>query len=177
MELSPFLNHWWHVTLYVTPRGLTTSAIPYSGSTFEVTFDFIEHTLFIRTSAGTTKGAAAHPRSVACFYRECMDCLHAPGTEANYPCSHRWGAGRCSSSLASGSSCGDWRFPSMSLTEELRLLLHEWEGWCVDLLESHLSYPVLTYYRSLHEQQSWVKAFTVILDTCVLIWTCREDAP
>ena len=61
--------------------------------------------------------------------------------------------------------------------EELRLLLHEWEGWCVDLLESHLSYPVLAYYRSLHEQQSWVKAFTVILGTCALILTCREDAP
>src|SRR5437870_5722987 len=46
MELSPFLNHWWHVTLYVTPRGLTTSSIPYQGGTFEVTFDRSEeHTL------------------------------------------------------------------------------------------------------------------------------------
>jgi|SRR6266516_158394 len=44
MELSPFLNHWWHVTLYVTPRGLTTSAIPYQRVTFEVTFDFIDTT-------------------------------------------------------------------------------------------------------------------------------------
>lgn len=60
---------------------------------------------------------------------------------------------------------------------ELRLLLHEWEVWCVDLLESHLSYPVLAYYRSQHEQQTWVKALTVILDTCALILTCREDAP
>ncbi len=50
--------------------------------------------------------------------------------------------------------------------EELRLLLHEWEGWCADLLESHLSYPILVYYRSQHEQQSWVEALTVILDTC-----------
>src|SRR5437016_289116 len=39
MELSPFLNHWWHVTLYVTSRGLTTSSIPYQGGTFEVTLD------------------------------------------------------------------------------------------------------------------------------------------
>src|SRR3989449_11150191 len=53
MELSPFLNHWWHVTLYVTPRGLTTSSIPYQGGTFEVTFDFIEHNLCICTSDGT----------------------------------------------------------------------------------------------------------------------------
>ena len=58
MELSPFVNHWWHVTLYVTPRGLTTSPIPYRGSTFDVDFDFIDHTLFIRTSEGTSKHRA-----------------------------------------------------------------------------------------------------------------------
>ena len=61
--------------------------------------------------------------------------------------------------------------------EELRLLLHELEVWCADLLESHLSYPVLAYYRSQHEQQSWVEALTVILDTCALLLTCLEDAP
>ena len=81
MELSPFLNHWWHVTLYVTPRGLTTSAIPYRGSSFEVTFDFLEHNLFICTSEGTTKALPLIPRSVAAFYREFMDCLHALGIQ------------------------------------------------------------------------------------------------
>jgi Family of unknown function (DUF5996) len=81
MELSPFLNHWWHVTLYVTPRGLTTSAIPYHGSSFEVIFDFHEHTLFIRTSEGTTKALPLIPRSVASFYREFMDCLLALGIQ------------------------------------------------------------------------------------------------
>jgi hypothetical protein len=62
-------------------------------------------------------------------------------------------------------------------TEELRTLLHEWEVWCADILESHLSYPVLAYYRSQHEQQSWVEAVTVILDTCALLLTCVEEAP
>ncbi len=81
MELSPFLNHWWHVTLYVTPRGLTTSSIPYRGSSFEVMFDFFEHTLFIRTSEGTTKALPLIPRSVAAFYREFMDCLHTLGIQ------------------------------------------------------------------------------------------------
>ena len=81
MELSPFLNHWWHVTLYVTPRGLTTSAIPYHGSSFDVTFDFLEHNLLICTSEGTTKALPLIPRSVAAFYREFMDCLHALGIE------------------------------------------------------------------------------------------------
>jgi len=81
MELSPFLNHWWHVTLYVTPSGLTTSAIPYGGGTFEVTFDFLEHNLFMRTSEGTTRALPLIPRSVASFYREFMDCLHALGIQ------------------------------------------------------------------------------------------------
>jgi hypothetical protein len=81
MELSPFLNHWWHVTLYVTPRGLTTAAIPYHGSTFEVTFDFLEHNLSILTSEGTTKTLPLIPRSVAAFYREFMACLHALGIQ------------------------------------------------------------------------------------------------
>src|SRR2546426_7842740 len=81
MELSPFLNHWWHVTLYVTPRGLTPSSIPYQGGTFEVTFDFIDHNLSIRTSEGTTKALPLIPRSVAAFYREFMACLQALGIE------------------------------------------------------------------------------------------------
>ncbi len=55
MELSPSVNYWWHVTLYVTPRGFTTSPIPYRGHTFAVDFDFIDHTLLIRTSAGASK--------------------------------------------------------------------------------------------------------------------------
>ncbi len=58
--------------------------------------------------------------------------------------------------------------------EELRMLLHDWEVWCADILESHLSYPVLAFYRSQHEQQSWVEALTVILDTCALVLTGIE---
>ncbi len=61
--------------------------------------------------------------------------------------------------------------------EELRLLLHDWEVWCADMLESHISYPVLAFYRSQHEQQSWVEALTVILDTCALILTSIDGLP
>jgi hypothetical protein len=61
--------------------------------------------------------------------------------------------------------------------EELRLLLHDWEVWCADMLESHLSYPILAFYRSQHEQQSWVEALTVILDTCALILTSIDGLP
>src|SRR6266699_2245562 len=61
--------------------------------------------------------------------------------------------------------------------EELLMTLREWELWCADILESHLSYPVLAYYRSQHDQQSWVGALTVVLDTCALILTGIEGIP
>src|SRR6266704_5081735 len=77
MELSPFVNHWWHVTFYVTARGLTTSPIPYQDSTFEVDFDFIDHNLFIQTSEGPSKAMPLIPRSVADFYREFMQALRS----------------------------------------------------------------------------------------------------
>ena len=53
--------------------------------------------------------------------------------------------------------------------------MREWERWCAELLESHLSYPVLTYYRSQHERQSWLAALTTILDTCALLIVGFED--
>src|SRR5580698_7845130 len=75
--LTPLINHWWNVTLYVTARGLTTSPIPYGSRTFEINFDFIEHQLEILTSDGLTKQIALAPKSVAQFYQELMESLHA----------------------------------------------------------------------------------------------------
>ncbi len=72
---SPLVNHWWHVPLYVTPRGLTTSAIPYGTKNFELAFDFIEHHLIINTSDGATKRIALYPRAVADFYQEVLATL------------------------------------------------------------------------------------------------------
>ncbi len=83
MALAPKLNHWWHSTLYVTPRGLTTSSIPYGTRTFEISFDFLEHHLQIDTSDGTTKRIALVPRSVADFYQEIMSSLSASGIEVH----------------------------------------------------------------------------------------------
>ncbi|HJT57723.1 MAG TPA: DUF5996 family protein [Ktedonobacteraceae bacterium] len=81
MELSPYMNHWWQVALYVTPRGLTTSPIPYKNSIFEVNFDFIEHNLFIITGDRTTKTMPLIARSVADFYWEFMALLRSLGIE------------------------------------------------------------------------------------------------
>jgi hypothetical protein len=52
---------------------------------------------------------------------------------------------------------------------DLNLVLHEWEHWSAELLESHLSYPVLCYFRSQHDNQSWLGSLTTILDTCALV--------
>jgi hypothetical protein len=58
----------------------------------------------------------------------------------------------------------------------LRDLLREWESWCAELMESHLSYPVLAYFRSQHDNQSWIASLTAILDACALIKTGVEGA-
>jgi hypothetical protein len=74
---SPRFNHWWQVPLYVSARGLTTTAIPHGTRNFEIEFDFIEHQLVIRTSDGATRRLALAPRAVADFYRELMETLGA----------------------------------------------------------------------------------------------------
>lgn len=52
LEYSPFRNHWWHVPLYVSTRGLTTSPIPYGHTTFEISFDLLDNRLAVSTSEG-----------------------------------------------------------------------------------------------------------------------------
>jgi len=81
LALAPPVNHWWHVTLYVTARGLTTSPIPYRGGAFEMAFDFIDHRLTIETSEGTRKDIALVPRSVADFYQLVMTALRDLGIQ------------------------------------------------------------------------------------------------
>jgi hypothetical protein len=75
------VNHWWHVPLYVTARGLTTSPMPYGARSFEIDFDFIDHQLVIKCSDGTTRNIALEPRSVAEFYRLVMEALRSLGIE------------------------------------------------------------------------------------------------
>ena len=79
LALSPRINHWWEVPLYVTPVGLTTSPIPYNGWIFEIQFDFIHHQLLIQTSLGAERVMALAPRSVANFYKEFMQRLESLG--------------------------------------------------------------------------------------------------
>lgn len=75
LALTPWINHSWHVTLYLTARGLTTSPIPHGLRTFEIRFDFIDHELQILTSVGSVKTIKLEPQSVAEFYRRVMSAL------------------------------------------------------------------------------------------------------
>ena len=81
MALAPPRNHWWHVTLYVTSRGLTTSPIPYGHREFQVDFDLLDHRLDITDSSGRSFTMPLVPKSVAQFYREFMDGLRGRGIE------------------------------------------------------------------------------------------------
>ena len=77
LKLTPLENHWWNVPLYVTPRGLTTSAMPYDERLFQINFDFIDHLLVIETTDGSTRKFSLRPQSVAEFYQEMMAALES----------------------------------------------------------------------------------------------------
>jgi hypothetical protein len=81
LALTPLVNHWWNVPLYVSARGLTTSAIPYGDKTFEIWFDFVDQQVIVQVSDGTRKTLALVPRAVADFYAEFMQMLHSAGIE------------------------------------------------------------------------------------------------
>ena len=79
LALSPRVNHWWEVPLYVSGRGLTTSPIPYENGIFEVQFDFIDHKLDVTTNGGDRRSLPLVPRTVADFYADFMEMLHSLG--------------------------------------------------------------------------------------------------
>ena len=75
LALTPWTNHSWHVTLYLTARGLTTSPIPFGARSFQIDFDFVDHVLRIQTNAGREKIIQLAPKSVSQFYGEVMTSL------------------------------------------------------------------------------------------------------
>ena len=77
LALTPLVNHWWNVPLYVTSRGLTTSIMPYGDRSFELRFDFLKHQLVLETSDGALKTLPLAPKSVADFYQEFVRLLRA----------------------------------------------------------------------------------------------------
>jgi hypothetical protein len=79
LQLSPFVNQWWEVAFYVTVYGMTTGRIPSGNDAFQVDFDFLTHTLSIRTSNNQQKILSLESRSVAEFYKEFMEVLMSLG--------------------------------------------------------------------------------------------------
>ncbi|MDO0973900.1 DUF5996 family protein [Mycolicibacterium frederiksbergense] len=78
---APLLNHWWQVPLYVSPRGLTTSAIPVDTRLFDVEFDFVDHALKVRVSDGGSGSISLRDLSVAQFHSEVLGLLARLGIE------------------------------------------------------------------------------------------------
>jgi hypothetical protein len=81
LALTPLVNHWWNVPLYVSALGLTTSRIPYGQRAFEIWFDFLKHQLVLETSDGLLKTIPLAPRSVAEFYKDFLGMLRSAGIE------------------------------------------------------------------------------------------------
>ena len=81
LALAPQVNHWWNTPLYVTARGLTTSAMPYQGRLLQIDFDFVHQELTARLSDGRSDRVRLEPRSVADFYADLMRRLRALGVE------------------------------------------------------------------------------------------------
>jgi hypothetical protein len=79
LALMPWTNHSWHAALYLTPRGLTTLAIPYGMRTFDMRFDFVEHSLHIRTADGESRTLPLKPQPVADFYHQLLATLDQIG--------------------------------------------------------------------------------------------------
>jgi len=75
MAHAPRINHWWHTTLYVSPRGLTTTTVPYRDGAFDIEFDLLDHQLRLRTSDGRGRQVPLAPKPVAEFYTEVMRAL------------------------------------------------------------------------------------------------------
>ena len=75
LEQTPLVNHYWNVPLYVSARGLTTSAMPYNATFFEMEFDFVDHNLVIKCSDGARRAIKLSPKPVAVFYQETMTAL------------------------------------------------------------------------------------------------------
>ncbi len=80
---TPLVNHWWNVPLYVSARGLTTTAMPYGDTFFEMEFDFVDHKLVTKCSDGAAATIDLRPKSVAAFYAETMDTLRQLGLEVH----------------------------------------------------------------------------------------------
>lgn len=83
LKLFPKMNHWWHVTLYLSPRGVTTRPIPYGDKTFEIEFDLIDHSVLIKCSDGDHREFDLYNLSVSGFYNKLIKDLNSLGIDVS----------------------------------------------------------------------------------------------
>jgi hypothetical protein len=83
LALSPLQAHWWNVPLYVSARGLSTSAMPWGSEMLEIEFDFVSHNLLFRLSSGASLSVPLRPQTVADFYAEYQRCLAVLGVSVH----------------------------------------------------------------------------------------------
>ena len=81
LKQTPLVNHYWNVPLYVSARGLTTTAMPHHERFFEMDFDFVDHNLVIKCSDGASTSVPLEPKSVATFYQQTMAAMHSLGLD------------------------------------------------------------------------------------------------
>jgi hypothetical protein len=79
---TPWINHSWHVTLYVYARGLTTGSIPYNDGNFQIDMDFVSHEVIVTDSSGGDQKISLYPRTVSSFYKELFEKLDFMGIDA-----------------------------------------------------------------------------------------------
>ena len=79
LKLAPMINHWWQVAFYVTPRGFTTSPMPFNSRYVQIDFDFIDHKMIVSTDSGKSRAIELKPRSVAVFYQATMEAMDSLG--------------------------------------------------------------------------------------------------
>src|ERR1700716_1196096 len=84
LALAPFQNHWWHVPLYLSSRGLTSSAVPGGEPPLELEFDFVRHVLEMRSSLGQTAAIPLASRPVAQFFRDYLALLESFNVHAKF---------------------------------------------------------------------------------------------
>lgn len=83
LTLFPKMNHWWHVTLYLSPRGITTRPIPYGNIIFEIELDLIDHRLIIKSSSGSVEYFDIKEMPVSEFYQKIFSSLSKLGIEVS----------------------------------------------------------------------------------------------
>lgn len=154
----------WALAYSVKPLPGLFSQLYLSGTTFFTLGygDFTPHTAPGKLAAVAEAGTGFGFIAVVIGYLPVLYQLFSQREAKVIQLDARAGSPPCAATLLSRHSRGNG-------IEALDRLLEAWEGWCSEMIESHLSYPMLSYYRSQHDNESWLAGVTAIMDTCAIL--------